>query len=262
MPPMTSTTMSMSPRVTRASASAVNSAGSTGGRPRSRPDGVRRCPASSSGRPTRAARSSACSVSRRATSLPTTPQPSRRPSASPCPQACQSRAPRRVVVAAIREHRAAGQSTTWMLKSPVPERAHQRQPQRQVGLEPAGGPDAAEVADRPRPASRKPRAGRSPRRLAPRRRRPSARRGHPGTRVGSDHHLAVHGVQRLHHPGCRELALDLLAEAVVVDDGEPGWEADPRSPAGWPRRAAVLPARLSAPAARSASSETPLRPWR
>ena len=76
MPPITSTTMSTSGRVTSACASAVSSARSI---PAARRCPTRRTaiPASSSRAPTRRARSSACSVSSRATSDPTTPQPSR-----------------------------------------------------------------------------------------------------------------------------------------------------------------------------------------
>ena len=76
MPPITSTTMSTSGRVTSAYASAVSSARSI---PAARGWLNRRTamPASSSRAPTRRARSSACSMSSRATSDPTTPQPSR-----------------------------------------------------------------------------------------------------------------------------------------------------------------------------------------
>ena len=56
----------------------VNSAGSTPRSARSRPARRTAMPTSSSGAPTRAARSSACSVSSRATAEPTTPQPEQR----------------------------------------------------------------------------------------------------------------------------------------------------------------------------------------
>src|SRR5262245_21392015 len=75
MPPITSMTTSMSPRVTSAWASVVNN---SRGRSTFRTLSIRRTPtpASSSGAPTRATRSLACSWRSRATSLPTTPQPS------------------------------------------------------------------------------------------------------------------------------------------------------------------------------------------
>src|SRR5690348_3310700 len=74
MPPMTSTTTSMSPRLTSAVASVVTRSGSMPSRTR---DGRRTAtPASSTGAPILAARSSACVVMMRATSEPTTPQPS------------------------------------------------------------------------------------------------------------------------------------------------------------------------------------------
>jgi hypothetical protein len=74
IPPITSTTTSMSPRVTRPIASVVKrSAGMSTSRGRS----IRRTatPTSSTGAPTRATRSPACSESNLATSDPTTPQP-------------------------------------------------------------------------------------------------------------------------------------------------------------------------------------------
>src|SRR5262245_34491761 len=77
MPPTTSTTTSMSSRLTRPSASVVNSFGSTRSGPRSRPGRRTAIPASSSGAPIRAVRSAACSCNSRTTSLPTVPQPSR-----------------------------------------------------------------------------------------------------------------------------------------------------------------------------------------
>src|SRR6478735_2137535 len=75
MPPMTSTTISA--RVTSSSASVVNNAGSTPSAARSRPARRTAMPTISRGAPTRAAMSSACSTSRRATAPPTTPAPSR-----------------------------------------------------------------------------------------------------------------------------------------------------------------------------------------
>src|SRR6478735_8169373 len=75
MPPMTSTTISA--RVTSSSASVVNRVGSTPSAARSRPARRTAMPTISRGAPTRAAMSSACSVSRRATAPPTTPAPSR-----------------------------------------------------------------------------------------------------------------------------------------------------------------------------------------
>ena len=42
---------------------------------------------------------------------------------------------------------------------------------------------------------------------------------------GVEHHVAVEGVERLHHEGVRQGALDLLAEAVVVDHRQPWREA-------------------------------------
>src|SRR5580704_12939515 len=76
MPPITSTTMSTSGRVASAYASAVSSDRSI---PAARGCPTRRTaiPASSSRAPIRRARSSACSVSSRATWEPTEPQPSR-----------------------------------------------------------------------------------------------------------------------------------------------------------------------------------------
>ncbi len=75
MPPITSTTMSMSPRLTRAVASVVSSPGSTA-TPRVRPGRRTATPATSSGAPIRAARSAAWSPISRYTSEPTMPQPS------------------------------------------------------------------------------------------------------------------------------------------------------------------------------------------
>ena len=75
MPPITSTTMSMSSRLTRPGASVVISPGSTV-TPRARPGRRTATPATSIGAPTRAARSAAWSPISRYTSEPTMPQPS------------------------------------------------------------------------------------------------------------------------------------------------------------------------------------------
>ena len=75
MPPMTSTTMSMSSRLTRPGASVVIRPGSTV-TPRVRPGRRTATPATCTGAPTLAARSAAWSPISRYTSEPTLPQPS------------------------------------------------------------------------------------------------------------------------------------------------------------------------------------------
>ena len=76
-----------------------------------------------------------------------------------------------------------------------------------------------------------------------------------------DHHRRRHGVERLDDAHVGQRALDLLAERVVVADGERRRHARARCPAGWRRRAAPCPRAARSPPS-PAPRATQRRRWR